>query len=147
MIETQLDSWNDASLSSVMYSNLYELGINIEQHAERPGFLAAQHYPKIRAVRFAIGDWGVGIPGSLAAAGKMFASPIQAVREAATTRLSRFDKDRGFGLQSTIRDLRFRGTVEIRSGGAHLTWAMAKASASTDALALPGTLIYAQMRW
>lgn len=118
MILARLAEWHDDTLREMLYGNFYELALNVEEHAQRPGFLAAQYYPSRGMVAFAMADWGIGIRASLESAGHTYPTAGDAVIAAATTRVSRKTDAGGAGLRSTVKNvLQWKGQLRIRSSG------------------------------
>lgn len=143
MIEARLDEWgDDGILKGMLYDNFYELALNVEEHAMRPGFLSAQYYPQKNRVAFAVADWGIGIRASLSSAGHVYATAEEAVMAAANTRVSKKPVG-GAGLPSIVKNiLQWKGHVRIRSSGVRLRFAAGSEPRIGEQVShLPGTVV------
>lgn len=56
----------DAQVPETLHESLCELASNVTNHAQAPGFAAAQTYPGMNTIVFAVADSGIGIRQSLA---------------------------------------------------------------------------------
>jgi anti-sigma regulatory factor (Ser/Thr protein kinase) len=148
LIRARLSTWGDDYLMTTLYDALFELGLNIEEHAHEPGVVAAQCYQNSR-VRVAVGDYGIGIHRSLANAGMDFASPGQAVIEAVTTRLTSKDQDGGAGLKVVADTFtRHRGWALLVSGGEAVMIRDGENPAiSSVGFPTTGTFLFGELRW
>ena len=148
LVLARLDAWGDGILQGTLYNALIELGLNIEEHAQESGFVAAQCY-KQQTVSLAVGDFGVGIHGSLAAAGHPFPTPADAIIKAVTTRLSAKEKDGGAGLPEIQRIFdRHKGRMTIVSGGESVRFRPGSAPRpSVSGYPSPGTFLFGELPW
>lgn len=148
LIYNRLGSWDDGHLQMTIYNALFELAINVEEHAQRPGFIAAQCYENER-VAIAVGDFGIGIHGSLANAGHVFSRPSKAVIEAVTTRLSSKPMNGGAGLGSVVKMFEQQnGHAIVVTGGESVTFRKgAKPQPSMVGYPNPGTFLFGELRW
>lgn len=130
---------------------LYELGYNIEEHSGTEGFVAAQVWKRDGGafeVQLAVGDWGDGIPATLRGAGHQRGSDMDFIVDAAQSRLSRKEKDGGFGLPTTVREARqLGGHVAVRSGAAKVCfWSDGRQTTSHLRYPRSGTVVEVEMR-
>ena len=132
-----------------LHNSVFELGVNVEQHAQSTGLVAVQHYPQLRRVEFAVGDFGVGIRGSLATAGFQFSTDSAAIRAAVETDASRLKASepwRGQGLRSLRSQIcseRLMGSLIVQSGNQRVEWAYSSTpKVSTLNYRLDGTLAF-----
>lgn len=149
LVLARVDEWNeDDLLRGKLYDNFYELGLNIEEHAERPGFLAAQYYPQLDLVQFAVADWGIGVRASLESARHAYPSAGEAIVAAATSRVTRKEGAGGAGLPSVVKDItNWKGEVRIRSGGALVRFRPGEPPRVVERDAdLPGTLVSVEVK-
>lgn len=149
LIYAQLQTWNDGYLQQTLYDMLFELGLNIEEHAQKPGYVAAQYYRGRNQLDLAVGDFGIGIRRSLAHAGHEFDSAAEAIVAAATTRLTSKPADGGFGLNAAIRTFaQHRGSAVLVSDGVAVRF-LQDGSARTSELRAPypGTFLFGTLPW
>jgi hypothetical protein len=149
LIETRLSDWGDGYLQTTLYDTMFELGLNVEEHADEPGFVAAQCYQN-RRVCVAVGDFGIGIEASLADAGHEFDTPAEAIIKAATTRLSAKDINGGAGLPMVVRTFteRHPGRLTVVSGGVAVMF-RPRGDPRISELdhATPGTFLFGTLPW
>lgn len=110
-----------------LHNAVFELGVNVEHHADSTGLVAVQNYPQKRTVEFAVGDFGIGIRPSLADGGLPFETDGAAIRAAVETFASRFSSNegRGKGLPALREHLcgdRLRGYLIVQSGEQRMVW-------------------------
>jgi len=114
---------NDAKLATAIVG---ELGNNVFDHnlgkwpTDVSGcIIAAQNFPKLKKIEFAIGDPGIGFLGSLKAAFPELDSDIKAIKKGLAGNTGRIGENRGNGLKYiqswTIKN--FSGMLTIHSGG------------------------------
>lgn len=113
---------NDAKLATAIVG---ELGNNVFDHnlgkwpTDISGcVIAAQNFPKLKKIEFAIGDPGIGFLGSLKAAFPELNSDIEAIKKGLAGNTGRTGEKRGNGLKYiqnwTIKN--FSGKLTIHSG-------------------------------
>lgn len=135
-----------------MYDDLFELCLNVIEHANSEGAIAAQVYPTTSRLVAAIGDWGQGIRSSLAAAGHHYADDHDAITAAATTQVTSKPGNRGgMGLMSVLGSVRWAcsnanraGHMEVWSGDWRLRFdhrSTDSASYASKARRLRGTIV------
>lgn len=143
----RLESWGDRTLATRMNNDICELIFNVNEHAEAPGWVAAQCYPQKELVRLAVGDSGVGILASLRSVNGQFDTDDEAIRAACTTRISRKGSGGGFGLPGIVRVTTgdHKGTMAVLSGTSTLSFA-GRQVRSTSTIPTPwvGTIVGVQ---
>lgn len=130
--------------AAALHKSLGEVGMNVAQHAEAAGFLAAQTMPNLSELRLAVGDGGRGLLATLA--------PLRPLDDSdaidlALSDASRFAKPgRGRGLPTTldaIHDL--RGSVYIATGSAAMHVSRTKRRRREGSARFRGTLFEARI--
>ncbi|MEM8619840.1 MAG: ATP-binding protein [Actinomycetota bacterium] len=146
VIDRRILEWGDGVLAERLGASLYELALNIEEHAERPGFAMMQWYPKANRLDLSVADRGRGIRSSLASGGHEFPDNRAAVFAATTERVSRKAGGGGFGLPYVLNTVtQLRGAVRVHSGDAAV-----EASAAPRVLPSPswqGTVVDVSFTW
>lgn len=118
IIEARLVDWGDNYLTSQLRDYLFELGMNIEEHAKAPGFAMAQWFPGKSTLDISVADYGVGIPSSLSEAGHSYETDGQAIEASTQLKVSAKPKDGGAGLAFVRSGVgrRVAGAMRISSG-------------------------------
>jgi hypothetical protein len=151
---SRVDTWDVDK--RILHNAVFELGQNVEQHADSPGLACAQHFPNRGCVEFAVGDFGVGIPGSLRAAGFDMANDVAGIRTAVETDASRMSDEpwRGAGLPGLLHFVcgsKMRGHLVVHFGRGRVVYRHDQTRglhiqerASADDI--PGTFVFGMLR-
>ncbi len=131
---------DDRGAAQALFAGVVEMALNVADHADAVGYVAAQTLPSSGWVRFAVADGGVGLLATLGGRG---ARTHRQALHLALDGTSRFaDPSRGAGLSGTVREVgRRRGFLYVASG----TAAVRSGSGARDdrrlRAAFPGTLV------
>lgn len=126
---------------------------NVVQHSGTAGFCLAQYYGRRETVKLCIGDWGVGLLGTLSGRGAR--DDLQAIELAlevgVTGSLPRLQqremRNRGIGLTAIERLVKAnRGTVQISSGRARVRVGPDGLARRVGLARWPGVLLVAALR-
>lgn len=150
VIDRRLGEWGDGALQSVLYDAIYELGLNVEEHARRPGFVMAQWFRNARKLDISVADYGVGVRSSLAKGGLLMGDHEASIRAAVETRASAKGRDGGFGLMSVAHTTQGkRGMFTVTSGNAGVSYwpSGARRAGVARERRWSGTAIDIQFRW
>jgi hypothetical protein len=146
MLARSADWGIDTRMQQRLYNVVFELGLNVEQHAGVDGLATIQHYPQANKVEFAIGDHGRGVKRSLQKAGYQLSSDQLAIRaavETGATGSGEPGKGKGLpGLRQTICGPLLRGRLVVFSGDGCVTYRPGQEPILTNLpTPLPGTLV------
>ncbi len=124
----------------VLWECISEMGINVRDHAQAPGFGAAQTLPTAGEVLFAVADSGVGLRATLALHGAVTDRDGISLALSGLSRLA--DPDRGRGLTTTLSALgEVGGELYLASGSASARATTTSRQHGLLTAAYPGTLV------
>ena len=138
----------DPVAAEALFTGVAELAANVADHAQAPGYVAAQVLPAAGCVRFAVADGGLGLRRTLAGRGARGSRHALHLALDGTSRLA--DPTRGVGLVTVVHEVgRLRGSLFLASGTATVrasgSAAAGRAVRADSALRSPfgGTLVEA----
>ncbi|WP_143168043.1 hypothetical protein [Jatrophihabitans endophyticus] len=132
----------DPALANALWEGICEIGMNVQEHAETVGYVAAQTMPNLGELRFAIGDAGRGILSTLRPRG---ATDHRTAIDLALSGVSRhLEADSGTGIRETTRLVtELSGAVLLASGDAEVVVGETTRTARVNAASFSGTLFEA----